>query len=119
MAQSAPIAIVVPVYNRRIKLIKTLATVVAQSQTPTLLIVVDDGSTDGSAEVAESWLAHNAPFEWRVMRQSNGGAAAARNAGFAEIGELPFVCFLDSDDLWPPEFLAEGLRALEGRDDAV
>jgi glycosyltransferase involved in cell wall biosynthesis len=119
MAESAPIAVVIPVYNRRLKLINTLATVVAQSKAPALLIVVDDGSSDGSAEVAESWLARNAPFEWKVIRQANAGAAAARNAGFAEIGELPFVCFLDSDDLWPPEFLAEGLRALEGRDDAV
>ena len=45
--------------------------------------------------------------------------SGARNAGFAAIGDLPFVCFLDSDDLWPPEFLAEGFRAYEGRDDAV
>ena len=115
----APIAVVIPVYNRRLKLINTLATVVAQSKTPALLILVDDGSSDGSGEVAESWLARNAPFEWKVIRQANAGVAAARNRGFAEIGELPFVCFLDSDDLWPPEFLAEGLRGLEGRDDAV
>jgi glycosyltransferase involved in cell wall biosynthesis len=119
MAESAPIAVVVPVYNRRLKLINTLSTVIAQSKTPALLIVVDDGSSDGSAEVAERWLAHNALFDWKVIRQTNAGAAAARNVGFAGIGELPFVCFLDSDDLWPPEFLAEGLRALEGRDDAV
>src|SRR5262245_28164416 len=93
IAQSVPITIVVPVYNRRFKLIKTLATVVAQSKMPALLIVVDDGSTDGSGEIAESWLAHNSRCEWKVIRQANGGVAAARNAGFAEIGELPFVCF--------------------------
>jgi glycosyltransferase involved in cell wall biosynthesis len=113
------IAVVIPVYNRRLKLINTLVTVVAQSNPPALLIVVDDGSTDGSGDVAESWLARNAPFEWKVIRQANAGVAAARNRGFAEIGELPFVCFLDSDDLWPPEFLAEGLRGLEEREDAV
>jgi hypothetical protein len=116
---TAPIAVVIPVYNRRLKLINTLTTVVAQSKAPALLIVVDDGSTDGSGDVAENWLARNAPFEWKVIRQANAGVAAARNRGFAEIGELPFVCFLDSDDLWPPEFLAEGLRGLEGREDAV
>jgi glycosyltransferase involved in cell wall biosynthesis len=119
MAESGSIAVVVPVYNRRLKLINTLATVVNQSKKPALLIVVDDGSSDGTGEFAESWLARNASFEWKVIRQANAGAAVARNAGFAAIGELPFVCFLDSDDLWPPEFLAESLRALEARDDAV
>jgi glycosyltransferase involved in cell wall biosynthesis len=114
-----PIAVVIPVYNRRLKLINTLESVVAQTSAPALLIVVDDGSSDGTAEFAESWLARKAPFEWKIVRQANAGAAAARNRGFAEIGDLPFVCFLDSDDLWPPEFLAEGLRALEERDDAV
>ena len=104
------VAVVVPVYNRRLKLIRTLATVVAQSKQPALLIVVDDGSSDGTGQFAESWLARNASFEWKVIRQANAGAAAARNAGFAAIGSLPFVCFLDSDDLWPPEFLAEGLQ---------
>ena len=53
MAQTAPVAVVVPVYNRRLKVIKTLETVVAQSELPSLLIVVDDGSTDGSAEVGQ------------------------------------------------------------------
>jgi glycosyltransferase involved in cell wall biosynthesis len=115
----APIAVVIPVYNRRLKLINTLESVVAQRNAPALLIVVDDGSSDGTAEFAENWLSRNAPFEWKVIRQTNAGAAAARNRGFAEIDELPFVCFLDSDDLWPPEFLAEGLRGLEKRKDAV
>ena len=62
------------------------------------------------------WLARNAAFEWRVIEQPNAGVSTARNAGFAHIGELPFVCFLDSDDLWPPEFIAEGIRALQGHD---
>ena len=116
---AAPIAVVIPVYNRRLKLLNTLATVVAQSSSPALVIVVDDGSTDSSGDVAENWLARNAPFSWKVIRQANAGVAVARNRGFEEIGELPFVCFLDSDDLWPPTFLAEGLRGLEGREDAV
>ena len=119
MIEIAPVAVVIPVYNRRLKLIKTLQSVVAQSKLPTLLIVVDDGSTDGTAEAAKEWLALNAPFQWRVTTQPNGGVSTARNAGFAQIGDLPFVCFLDSDDLWPNEFIAEGLRALQGREDIV
>lgn len=119
MSQYAPVAVVVPVFNRRLKLIKTLETVAAQSELPSLLIIVDDGSTDGSAEAAKGWLASNVPFEWRVITQANSGVSVARNTGFAHIGDLPYVCFLDSDDLWPRDFIAEALRALDGRQDLV
>jgi glycosyltransferase involved in cell wall biosynthesis len=119
MIHNAPVAVVVPVLNRRLKLIKTMEAVVAQSELPSLLVIVDDGSTDGTAEVARSWLAANAPFEWRVITQLNSGVSVARNTGVAHIDDLPYVCFLDSDDLWPRNFISEGLRALEGREDLV
>jgi len=119
MAKLGPVAVVIPVYNRRVKLIKTLESVAAQSTLPSCLIVVDDGSTDGTADAAKDWLSQNAQFEWQVISQANAGVSVARNAGFACIGELPFVCFLDSDDLWPPGFIAEGLRLFEGREDIV
>jgi len=119
MTQTCPVAVVIPVFNRRLKLIKTLETVVAQSKLPALLIVVDDGSTDGTADAAKNWLASNAPFEWRVVSQENAGVSVARNAGFSLVGELPFVCFLDSDDLWPPDFISEGLNAFGGDADIV
>ena len=60
MTQRAPVAVILPVYNRRLKLIRTLESVVAQSKLPASLIIVDDGSTDGTAEAAKSWLARNA-----------------------------------------------------------
>jgi glycosyltransferase involved in cell wall biosynthesis len=119
MADFGPVAVVIPVYNRRLKLLKTVASVAAQTKLPTLLVVVDDGSSDGSADMVEAWLTENAPFAWKVIRQANTGVAGARNAGFAEIGDLPFVCFLDSDDIWPPDFLTESLGALQANDEAV
>ena len=116
----APVAVIVPVYNRRLKLLATLESVVAQTKLPAIFIVVDDGSTDGTAEAARSWLSANAPFEWMVLRQdTNAGVSVARNAGFDHIGQLPFVCFLDSDDRWPADFIEEGLRALEESEDTV
>ena len=50
MPEKAPAAVVVPVYNRRLKLIKTLESITAQTALPALLVVVDDGSTDGTAQ---------------------------------------------------------------------
>jgi glycosyltransferase involved in cell wall biosynthesis len=114
------VAVVVPVYNRRLKLIATLESVAAQTSLPTILIIVDDASTDGTAEAARNWLSHHASFQWMVVRQeTNVGVSVARNVGFSHIGELPFTCFLDSDDLWPPDFIAQGLRALEGNNEAI
>src|SRR5262245_57487196 len=109
MADLAPVAVVIPVYNRRLKLIKTVASVAAQTKLPALLVIVDDGSSDGSADMVEAWLTQHAPFAWKVMRQANTGVAGARNAGFAESGDFPFVCFPDSADIWRPDYLAESL----------
>jgi glycosyltransferase involved in cell wall biosynthesis len=53
MAERAPVAVVIPVFNRRLRLIRALESVAAQTKSPELLIVVDDGSTDGMAEGAE------------------------------------------------------------------
>lgn len=100
-------SVVIPVFNRRDLLRRTLDTVRAQTFTDFETIVVDDGSTDGTAE----YLARSAGRA-QVIRQDNRGPGAARNAGVAHAAGS-YVAFLDSDDLWFPWTLEALARAIE------
>ncbi len=100
------ISVVIPTYNRAALLPETLRRVLAQTSPAEEVILVDDGSTDGTAEMVA------AIFGPRVTlrRIANSGDLAARNHGIAAAtGDL--VAFCDSDDLWEPELLA-GMRAI-------
>lgn len=91
----------------------TLESVAAQTCRPCEIIVIDDGSTDGTADLVERQ--HPAV---RVARQANAGPSSARNHGLA-LAKGGLVGFLDADDLWPPGAL-ESLRApFAGRPDAA
>jgi glycosyltransferase involved in cell wall biosynthesis len=114
------VAVVVPVHNRPTLVRRALASIAGQSLRPATVIVVDDGSTDDTADSAREWLQHNADFAWRVVTTRNGGPAAARNAGFDLVWrDHDLVAFLDSDDEWPDDFLAAGAAALDGDPVAV
>ena len=94
------ISVVIPLWNKRAEVGAAIASVLAQTASPLEIIVVDDGSTDGSAEVAESFTS---PL-LRLIRQPNGGVSAARNRAISEArGE--WVALLDADDEWRPGFL--------------
>jgi tetratricopeptide (TPR) repeat protein len=112
-ADDRSIGVVIPVYNRRTILQDTLPFVVDQTLRPALLVIVDDGSTDGTAAAAEAWLARRRPrCPWKVIRLRHGTAAAARNVGLEEVKSLPLVAFLDSDDHWPRDFLERAADSL-------
>jgi glycosyltransferase involved in cell wall biosynthesis len=97
---------IVPVWNGGPYLAAAIDSILAQDHHPLEVIVVDDGSTDGSPAVARSY-----GDRIRLIEQSNGGAPAARNAGIDEArGE--FVTFLDSDDLYRPAKISAQLRFL-------
>lgn len=90
------ISVVIPAYNSGVFLRPTIDSVLTQAYRPLELIVVDDGSTDGTAETAESY---GPPVI--LIRQKRGGHPAARNTGVrAATGE--FLGFVDHDDLWAP-----------------
>lgn len=122
------ISVIIPAYNRAHLIGETLRSLLMQTRPADEIIVVDDGSTDGTAEVAGRVLAEEAGrsvvsgqrTEFRVIRQANAGPAAARNTGFrASHGE--FIHFFDSDDLAAPNKQAVQLAALEstGADIAI
>jgi glycosyltransferase involved in cell wall biosynthesis len=96
------ISAILPVFNGRRFLRDAVLSVLAQSLLPCELIVVDDGSTDGS--LAELEGLPPAPFPIRVLRQANAGQSAARNLA-ARQAEGEYLAFLDQDDQWHPQHL--------------
>lgn len=96
----ASISVIVPTYNSASFIGEALGSILAQSLPPQQIIVVDDGSTDDTAEVVGRFKNRRIQY----IRQTHGGAASARNAGLdAARGE--YVAFLDADDRWRPIFL--------------
>lgn len=90
------VSVVVPAFNAAKTIIRTLLSVDAQDYGNLEIIVVDDGSTDGTADIASSFPSDR---ELRVFCQPNGGVASARNRGLRE-AKGDWVAFLDADDLW-------------------
>jgi GT2 family glycosyltransferase len=100
MTTAPTVSVVIPTYNRAGWLPGAVGSVLAQTAAVLEVLVVDDGSTDNSAEVCAGF-----PAPVRYIRQKNAGVSAARNRGMGEArGE--FIALLDSDDLWVPEKLA-------------
>jgi glycosyltransferase involved in cell wall biosynthesis len=114
VAGAPRVTIITPAYNAQRSLAATLDSALRQTVPDFELIVVDDGSTDSTVTVAESYAARDPRV--RVIRQPNGGSAVARNTAIrAARGEL--FALLDSDDLWMPDFLARQLAILSEHPD--
>jgi glycosyltransferase involved in cell wall biosynthesis len=118
MSEPPRISIVIPAYNAEKYIGLTIESIRAQTFGGWELVVLDDGSKDGTAAVCESYAACDSRI--RVIPRENGGVAAARNRGFAETDpRSEFAIFLDNDDLWEPEALASLLGALDTRPECV
>ncbi|TXL23079.1 glycosyl transferase, partial [Methylococcaceae bacterium HT2] len=100
-------SLIIPSYNRGTLLRRALVSVLEQSRPPDEIIVVDDGSTDNTAQV----LKQEFP-QVKVIVQINQGVSAARNTGIRQ-AKGNWIAFLDSDDTWLAEKLAIQVRALQ------
>ena len=105
------VSIVVPCYDGELFLEETLRSALAQSYPAVEVIVVDDGSTDGSAEIARQ-------FPVRYLRQENRGLSEARNTGI-RMSQGAYLVFLDADDRLLPDAIACGMDALAANPDCA
>lgn len=97
------IGIVIPTYNGSSHIVDTVASVIAQTFCEWNLVVVDDGSTDGTAELVTKVFADDPRI--RLVIRENGGVACARNTGLSELIDCRYLAFLDHDDVWCPDTL--------------
>lgn len=100
--------VLIPLYNKVAYVQRALDSVYAQSCQPGEILVVNDGSTDGSDDVVRR---QSSPLV-RIVDQPNQGVSIARNNGLAAATQ-PFIAFLDADDSWRPGFLEAMQRAIE------
>ena len=117
------ISVVIPLYNKQESIVATLQSVLAQTYTDYEVVIVDDGSTDNSAQVVEEFIsAYPQPLPKgkgvRLVRKANGGVSSARNTGIMEAkGE--YIAFLDGDDLWDKKYLETLHKLICDYSDAV
>lgn len=104
------ISLVIPMYNAARHLEACLTSVARQTQAGFECFCVDDGSTDDTAALAQSFAARDARFT--VVRQPNAGCSAARNSGM-RLASAPYLAFLDADDLLHPQAFEVALGLIQ------
>ena len=104
------ISVIVPVYNVEKYLAECVDSILAQTYHDLEVLLIDDGSTDGSGAICDEYARKDARV--RVIHKENGGLASARNVGFAEF-RGDFLACVDSDDSIAPHTLETQLNAME------
>ena len=107
------VGVVIPAYNCEATIQETLESVLAQTVKADEILVMDDGSTDGTGAILESYKSR-----LRIFRQINRGLANTRNE-LIKRSAADLIAFLDADDLWHPTYLATQLRLFQEYPDAV
>ena len=114
-AEQPTVSVIVPVCDVEAYLEECIDSVLEQTHALLEVILVDDGSTDGSGLLCDAFADRD--FRVRVIHQPNAGLSAARNAGLATASG-DYVTFLDGDDWWDPTFVSSLLAALEAHQGA-
>ena len=107
------ISLVIPIYNTKAYLKDCLDSVLAQTLPDLQIILVDDGSTDGSPAIAQAYAKQDKRIE--VYRQTHAGQSAARNLGLSH-AQGEFIAFVDADDSIDPDWCQKHLDAISGVD---
>ena len=119
------VTVIIPVYNRQSLVLDALDSISAQTVLPRQVIIIDDGSTDNTVASINKWLTDNHPMhtnthcQFRLIEQTKGTAASARRYGMHIASPTKFIAFLDSDDIWPTNFLERNLAALHRVPDSI
>lgn len=112
------VSVIVPVYNAEKFIREAMDSVRAQTYESWELLLVEDGSSDGSVDVITNYIAETQETRIRLVRQpSNQGAACARNRGVREAAGR-YIAYLDADDLWMPEKLEHEIKFMEKKNAA-
>jgi glycosyltransferase involved in cell wall biosynthesis len=106
------VSVVIPAYNAEVYLRRTVDSILCQTYKRLEIIIVDDGSTDKTLDIAEEYAAGDSRVE--VISTPNQGVAAARNLGI-DRATGAFIAFLDADDLWHPTKIEKQLATLSSR----
>ena len=101
------VTVIIPAYNGAAYIARAVESALAQTHKPLEVLVVDDGSTDRTAEIVAAM-----PPPVRLIRKENGGPASARNLGARE-AKGNWLALLDADDLWQPVKLETQIKAIE------
>jgi glycosyltransferase involved in cell wall biosynthesis len=104
------VSVIIPVYNGERFIAESIESALEQSYSPIEIILVDDGSTDGSLQIARSY------DNIQILKQAHQGVSSARNAGIAA-ARGSFLAFLDSDDIWDREKISKQIHDLQRHTD--
>lgn len=108
MSNQINVSVIIPSYNCGVLLPSALDSVIGQTYPPSEIIVVDDGSTDGTEGIIHSYANKD---RIRYIKKDNGGVASARNVGL-QMSRYEWIAFLDADDLWLPDRLEKGIAII-------
>lgn len=111
-------SVVIPLFNKEYSVDRCLKSLTEQTRLPDEIVIVNDGSTDGSFAIASRFKEQHPEIPIVLVDQENAGVSAARNKGVS-LASHDLVCFLDADDEWKANFLEVMERLVRDYPDAV